>query len=385
MDEVLARARQWLRDHSAEHEEELLDICRVPSPTFEEVTRAARVARGLSAAGLVGVTTDKLHNVIGRLPGRRGGPARLSTSAHLDTVFPADQPIEVRREGERIYAPGIGDNSAGLAALVTLARALTGAGWQPEHDVLFVANVGEEGLGDLRGMRGFVADAGPVYGADLRGCLVLDGMLGDLTRHGVGSVRYRVRLTGPGGHSWRDAGGPHAIHAMAAAITGLRAIPLPDNPRCTLSVGLVSGGEGINSIASRAEMWVDVRSETAEGLAAVTGQVEAWLPRLARAEHVELEVDVVGNRPAGGLAWNHPFLEAIRGTVAEGMGLQLHSKSGSTDANIAFAAGIPACALGVQSGGGTHTPGEWVDRTSLPTGLQAAALALAAAAAAVAD
>lgn len=375
----LAALRRWLSEHGEEHLQELEAICSIPSPTFAEGERAAYVASRFRAAGLEGVAIDAMLNVAGRIPGRRRDGC-LSLSAHLDTVFPAEQEILLRQEGDQLFAPGIGDNSAGVAALVTLARAFQETGYQPTLDLLLVANSREEGLGDLGGMKAFLAGAQAANQAPLWGSLVLDGALGDLIHHGIGSRRYRVQFTGPGGHSWRDAGRPNSIHAMAAVIMALRALPLSTEPKSTLQVGVVRGGEGINSIAKEAEMLIDVRSETADGLGALTAAVEECLAALPEREGVACRVEVVGNRPAGGLDWGAPFLLAIRRAVQEATQIELIPRSASTDANAAFARGLPAGTLGIQSGGGAHTPQEWLSLRSLTTGLDVAAVAIEAAA-----
>src|SRR5690606_25722192 len=219
-------------------------LTEVPAPTGDEGERAAVLAEVLRSSGFVDVRLDDIHDVTGRIPGGDSSRSVL-LAAHTDTVFPRSVPIVVRREGDRLHAPGVGDNTLSIATVVLLKDLLQELGVTPDVDILVTGNVGEEGLGDLRGMRA-VMDANPEIGA----AVAVEGhALGRITHQGVGSRRLEVTLTGPGGHSWGDFGRPSAIHAAAKLVAQLDAIPLPAEPKTTLNVGILTGGISVNTIA----------------------------------------------------------------------------------------------------------------------------------------
>ena len=250
-----------------------VQIQQIPAPTFGEEQRAEFV-RGLFAAeGLLDVSMDPLNNVYARLAGSEATPP-LIVSAHLDTVFPANTILDHSQEADRIRGPGIGDNSLGVAALFGLLWELRARGINPAGDVWFTANVCEEGLGDLRGMNAVVDR----FGADVRAYLVIEGTaLGHVYHRAIGVVRYRVTVRTAGGHSWSDYGEPSAIHEAARLVTQITALPVPATPRTTLNVGLISGGTGVNVLASDARFELDLRSESPEALATLVQQVEEGL------------------------------------------------------------------------------------------------------------
>jgi len=355
-------------------------ICQIPAPPFGEAARSRYVADRFRQAGFQQVTIDEAGNVVvpytagaGSAPGRDA----LVVSAHLDTVFPARTDVRVRRRQDRLMAPGIGDNSASVAALLFLAEGLRRLDWQPPHDLIFLANVGEEGLGDLRGMKHYFRRGTPAR-RHTRAVLVLDGPLGMVSHRGVGSRRLEAVFLGPGGHSWGDFGRPSAVHALGRAVAAIDALAahLPARPRTTLNVGLVSGGTSVNAIAERATMVVDLRSEDLAALRDLETRVRGAI-RMALEPRLDVEINVVGDRPAGAIPEDHPL---VRLAVAAGQaaGIEVRCVASSTDANLPLSLGIPAVAVGTKRGGGAHTLGEYVEVDSLVPGFAYGAAVLLA-------
>ena len=344
--------------------ERALEIQRIPAPTFHEAQRAAFVRRCWADEGIA-AETDDLGNVYARLPGQGNTPPVVVT-AHLDTVFPADTDLSVRREGERWYGPGLGDNSLGVAALFGLYWALRDAAPLP-GDLWLVANVGEEGLGDLRGTKAVVER----FGAQVAAYLVLEGLgLGHVYHRALGVRRYRITIHTPGGHSWADFGHPSAIHELGQLIAELAHLPLPTEPRTTLNVGRIGGGVSVNTIAPEAWMEIDLRSEDARALAHVSAVVERRAGKRRRAG-VNVTLEVIGDRPAGSLPAHHPLVQAAEAALQE-QGVIPTRLIGSTDANIPLSRGYPAVALGLTLGGGAHTMHEYIEPKPLRRGLAAA-------------
>jgi tripeptide aminopeptidase len=313
------------------------------------------VARRLAAAGLA-AEQDAVGNVLARVG---GAGAAVVVAAHLDTVFPATTALEPVRDGDVLRGPGIGDNAIALAALLALGRDL--AGETPEVPILLVATVGEEGLGDLRGARALLD-------AEETACLVaLEGHgLDSLTVGGVASARLIARYTGPGGHSWSDRERPIAAHALIGAAAAALAVARP----ASANVGVLEGGIAINAIAPEARLELDLRSED-------DAVVEAALQRALQAlstvpAGIEADVRVVGRRPGGSLAPDHPLLRAARG-ARERAGLPAATEeTASTDANAALGRGIPGLALGISRGGGTHREDEWIELPPAAQGIDVA-------------
>ncbi|MBM3844360.1 MAG: M20/M25/M40 family metallo-hydrolase, partial [Verrucomicrobia bacterium] len=245
---------------------ELILLTEIPAPPFKEAARGVAFARLLREAGLTDVTTDAEGNVIGRRPGRPGGTAPLlAVAAHLDTVFPEDTDVRVKRSGTRLMAPGIGDDTRGLALLLAIVRALGAAGIETPGDILFIGNVGEEGPGDLRGMR-YLFQRGPWQGRISR-FISIDGSNNDLITNGaLGSLRYRVTFKGPGGHSWGAFGQVNPAFALGNAIAALGKVVVPRQPKVSYNVGVISGGTSVNSIPFEVTMEVDLRSVSPEEL-----------------------------------------------------------------------------------------------------------------------
>jgi len=339
-------------------------IQQIPAPTFEERRRANFVRELFEREMLQDVSIDSVSNVYARLPGlARGSP--LLISAHLDTVFPATTSMDVTRESERIYGPGIGDNSLGVAALFGLLWMLRGRHAGLAHDLWLVANSCEEGLGDLHGMRAVVDRFGPSVGAYL---VIEATALGQVYHRAVGVRRYRVVARTAGGHSWSDYGQPSAVHEMARLITHITSLRMPEHPRTTLNVGVISGGTGVNVLASEAQFELDLRSESIEALNDLAAQVEETI-RSSQKEGVAVEMRIIGERPAGEIPAEHR-LARLAGACLSEQGLTARFSSGSTDANIPLSRGIPAVVVGITTGGGAHTVHEYIDIEPIQKGMR---------------
>ena len=349
-------------------------IQQIPSPTFEESKRAGFVLSQFRAAGLEQVSIDDLGNVYGCLAGEGKSPAVI-LSAHLDTVFPSGTDLSLIRLPDRLCGPGIGDNALGVAGLLGIVWSLQEKqhGATADHgrlagDLWVVATVGEEGLGNLRGMRAVVER----FGADVSAYIGLEGMsLGQIYYRALGVQRYRIRVETAGGHSWVDFGQPSAINEIAALVTRLTSLRLPRRPRTTLNAGTISGGTSVNTIAARAEVELDLRSEDPATLQTLASQVER-LVQAANRPGVRMEMASIGNRPVGEISIRHPLVRIAQRCLAE-QGLQVHLGIGSTDTNIPLSKGIPAICVGLTQGGGAHTREEYILTEPLQRGLPAIA------------
>ena len=341
-----------------------IQIQQIPAPTFAEGPRGEFVRDLFLKEKLKDVSMDSLGNVFARLPGKQKKAKELIVSAHLDTVFPPSINLQIKKEAQRVIAPGIGDNSLGVAALFGIIWSLCERDVMPKQDVWFVANVGEEGLGDLRGMRGVVER----FGADVLGYLVLEGLaLGHVYHKAIGVKRYRITAKTAGGHSWSDYGQPSAVHELASLVTQLTAFRLPREPRTTMNIGTISGGTGINVLAAEAKCELDLRSEDPQALTKLVHQVEDLLIGASR-EGVKITAEVIGERPAGEIPAEHEFVQlAVNCTREQGMKAIL--TAGSTDANIPLSENIPAVVMGITTGGGAHTVNEFIDVKPIELGM----------------
>lgn len=340
-----------------------MKIQQIPAPTFAEGQRAEYLRAQFLAEGLSDVTCDTVGNVYARLEGN-GSAAPVVISAHLDTVFPASTDLSVQRNAERIAGPGIGDNSLGVAGLLGLIWTFREQGVSLPGDLWLVANVCEEGLGDLRGMRAVVDR----FSDQVLAYLILEGLaLGHIYHRGLGVQRFRITVNTTGGHSWVDYGRPSAVHELAALVTRLAALPLSAEPRTTLNVGTIGGGTSINTIAAEAHLELDLRSEGEQALSDLAAQVRA-LVQAANQPAVQVDAEVIGTRPTGKLSANHALVRLARRRLEE-QGYQPTLGIGSTDANIPLSRGLPAICLGLSSGGGSHTLGEYILTEPLPDGL----------------
>lgn len=352
-------------------------IQQIPAPTFAEAARAAYVQQQFAAVGLRDLFQDELHNVFGRLPGSAsGGYPPLVISAHLDTVFAVETDLTVTRRDGLVYGPGIADNSMGVAGLLILADTLRQFGLQPPADIWFVANVAEEGLGDLRGMRA-VADH---FGSAARYVVVEGGLYGQVFHEAIGVNRFRIEVNTPGGHSWGAFGSPNAIHVLAELIAGITQLQLPTRPKTTYNVGVIEGGMSVNAIASSASLLLDLRSEESAALATLTAQVQELAARLRQQPQVEVLVQQVGNRPAGGIPRQASLVQWATAALQAVGCRQISYDAGSTDANIPLSRGWSAVCIGLAHSGNAHRLDEYLAPRYLPQGLgQLLLLALAAA------
>jgi len=341
-----------------------VQIQQIPAPTFDEAARGKFVLEMFSHEGLSDLQTDSVGNVFARIPGS-GSASPLIVSAHLDSVFPAETDLAIRRELGRICGPGIGDNALGVAGLFGLLWSLRQAHLGLPGDLWLAANTGEEGLGDLRGMKAVVER----FGADPRLYLILEGMaLGHIYHKAVGVRRYRVTAHATGGHSWIDYGKPSAIHELSELIAKITALRLPDSPRTTLNVGRIGGGTSINTLAAEAWMELDLRSAAADALAELNRQVETLIQTANRPD-VRFDAQLVGQRPAGEMPVHHPFVRLAESCLRE-EGVQPNLTAGSTDANIPLSRGYPALVLGLTNGGGAHALNEYIETGPLEKGLR---------------
>jgi acetylornithine deacetylase/succinyl-diaminopimelate desuccinylase-like protein len=373
--------------------ERQIEITSIPAPSFKEEARGKRMAELFREVGLQDVVIDEVGNVLGWYPGRwcsnrqkRAGAAPaehppLIISAHLDTVFPEGTDVTPKREEGRIRAPGISDDGRGLAALLALARVMVDVTLTLPQPLLFVATVGEEGPGNLRGVRHLLAHrSGKIQGC---GFVSLDGVGMDRIIHrGVGSTRLRLSLRGPGGHSWTDFGRPNPIHHLGRMVSRAGSLPLPPKPRSSLTVARWGGGTSINSIPQEAWVEVDLRSEGAAELKSL----EEDLHRVCAEElenaseapegsgRLQLEVQEIGRRPAGYTDLSEPIVRAaVEATRL--LGEKPRLVASSTDANLPMSLGIPAITMGAGgSGGGIHTLEEWYDNQKGPEGILRALL-----------
>lgn len=346
-------------------------ISAVPSPTGEETAKSLLVERLFATGGLV-TERDAIGDVVGLIPGRQSSRARMSrlvVAAHIDTVFPIGTPLEVRRSADRLSGPGVGDNSIAVAAAIKLVDLLRIAGEVPAVDVLVTGNVGEEGLGNLRGIREVLASR-----SDIGAVVALEGHnLGRVTHIAVGSRRFRITVRGPGGHSWGDFGRPNAIHGLSKLIAELDAIPLPRSPKTTLNVGMISGGVSVNTIAPEASCLLDLRSIDEAALRRLSDRVTRLVDRSNRGDAVVYSAESIGERPAGVVAADSPIVQTAARTLAA-LGLEPSFDASSTDANVPIAAGIPAVCVGLTTGGNVHRADEFIDLEPVPKGITQLAL-----------
>lgn len=336
-------------------------IARVAAPTGEEARRAQAVADLFRSQGILDVSIDEIHDVVARHPGKNSTQAVL-LAAHIDTVFPRDTALEVRRDPDKGYGPGLGDNSLGVAAVILVPLMIEELGLQLPTDLLLTGNVGEEGLGNLRGITKVLED-----NADIGAVVAVEGQnLGRITHIAVGSVRLRIRVSGPGGHSWGDFGNPSSIHGAARLIEALDRIPLTQSPKTTLNVGMISGGISINSIAPVTTFDIDLRSTDPVALKRLVDRVYAALA--PRDDRISVDIEVLGRRPAGQV----PVSSRIVVSAAEilrSLNCAPAADASSTDANAAIAMGIPAICIGMTSGGNAHRMDEYIDIPPVATGL----------------
>jgi len=357
-----------------------MEATRIAAPPFGESARASWLADRFRELGLVDVQIDQVGNVFGIRPGY--GRRFVALSAHIDTVFPAATPLHIRQESSRLYGPGVSDNGAGIAAILAVASILGSAKISHALPFLFIGNVGEEGEGDLRGMRHVFAT--PRWREGIAYNVVVDGAGADtIVAEALGSRRFEVIVRGPGGHSWSDFGAPSPIIALARAIETFSRTQVPASPKTTFNVGVVRGGTSVNSIPESASMRVDLRSTSMSEIDRLERALRGALDQAVAAENrgaaqqstrkpqvVQSEVVEIGNRPAGELAPDARLLKVIRAVDAQ-LGNTAQVQRASTDANIPLSLGREAIAIGGGgSGGGAHTLQEWFDCNGRELGLR---------------
>jgi tripeptide aminopeptidase len=349
-----------------------MQIQQIPAPTLDEGRRAEFIRKHFGEQGAKDVSVDECGNVYTHINGWGEKPP-LVVSAHLDTVFPHGTDLTSVRSLEKITGPGIGDNSMGLAGLFGLFWAFNDCGADLsttpglEGDVWLVANVCEEGLGDLKGMNAVVNRSGK----DAQAYIILEGMsLGHIYHRGLGVRRYRIRVHTKGGHSWVDYGNPSAIHELADLVVKIKALPLPIEPRTSMNVGVITSGTSVNTIAAEASFELDLRSESLQALHNLIGQVESLVGEADRksGKAVRVNSDVIGDRPAGEIPADHALVKLATECIA-GSGINARLKIGSTDANVPLSRGIPAICVGLTMGRGAHTLGEYIDTEPVTQGL----------------
>ena len=380
----------WFLSQEAQFSSWQLELARIPSPPFGEAARAEWLEDRFRELGLDYVHIDEVGNVFGIFP--KSGKEYVSLSAHIDTVFPTGTPLNVRQHGSRLYGPGVSDNGAGIAALLAIAAGLKAGRLSTVMPIVFIANVGEEGEGDLRGMRHIFSH--PRWRNSIRYSLVLDGAGADtIVAEALGSRRFEVIVRGPGGHSWSDFGAPNPILVLARTIDAFAKIHVPTSPKTTFNIGVIRGGTSVNSIPESASMRVDIRSTSTPEMerleASLRGELEMAVeeetraserrnPSPRRSSGLSHEIVDIGNRPAGELAGDARLLRFIRAVDAH-LGNVAQIQRASTDANIPLSLGREAVAIGGGgSGGGAHTLQEWFDAVGRELGLKRILLTLLA-------
>lgn len=336
-----------------------LELQSIPAPSFQEAERAAYLQRHFDESGLDDVHQDSIGNVFGRVTGGQAAPTIVS--AHLDTVFSATTDLTHRRTRRLLAGPGVGDNAVALAALLELAGDLPAS--EPAGDVWLVGNVGEEGLGNLRGMREVVSR----FGSRVSAYLVLEGMaLGHLYNRGLPSRRYRIESRAAGGHSWIHRGRPSAIHQLIQLGSALLQVSRPDGASTSLNIGTIGGGRSINSIADSATMELDLRSEDEQALERFDNDLQAVI-----GDWPDTSAELIGARPAGDLPADHPLVLAASESYMAAGEPELTLGAGSTDASIPLNQGLPAICIGLTRGGEAHTLDEYIELGPMSRGYQA--------------
>ncbi|MGH7468529.1 MAG: M20/M25/M40 family metallo-hydrolase [Longimicrobiales bacterium] len=368
-----ARVRTALETIKADNAwtlEQQQSICEIPAPPFKEERRAAEYKRRLEAIGLRNVRIDSIGNVIAERAGRGSGPS-VVIAGHLDTVFPEETNVAVKRAGTRMSGPGIGDDCRGLAVVLAVARAFEKSGVQTNGTIYFIGNVGEEGPGNLRGVK-------HLFASELKGkidyFISVDGTGLDVTSRAVGSNRYRVTYKGPGGHSYGAFGIPNPIHALGRAMSGIADLQVPSSPRTTFNVGIIEGGTSVNSIAFEAAMEIDMRSESPQSLGVVDAQVMRILQDALTAENARwpgeratrakltVQIDTIGIRPANSAQTETSPIVATAFAAANTLGFPTSAGASSTDSNWPMSLGIPAITIdGGGRGEGAHSLTESYD------------------------
>ena len=359
--ETLRADNAWTLDQQA-------SICEIAAPPFKERRRGEEYQRRLRALGFTDVRIDSVGNVIATRRGTGAGPT-VMIAGHLDTVFPEGTDVTVKREGRVLRGPGIGDDCRGLAVVLAVARAMQRSNVQTTGTILFVGNVGEEGPGDLRGVRHLF---GREYKGKIDYFISVDGTGLGITSRAVGSHRYRVTYQGPGGHSYGAFGMPNPIHALGRAIATIADLQVPTSPKTTFNVGVISGGTSVNSISATGVMEVDMRSESAQSLDSIDAQIRRAIAQALDAENarwpassvrLSVKIGTMGIRPTGAQS-DSAYIVRVAQAAGQSLGFSEPTSASSTDSNIPISLGIPAITIdGGGSGQGAHSLGEMYDDT----------------------
>ncbi|WP_210245243.1 M20/M25/M40 family metallo-hydrolase [Martelella alba] len=373
MDSILASdafraAADFLKSDHDRFIEDIITLTEIPAPPFKEDKRGEAYEAMFSALGLEEVGRDAIGNVTGVRRGRGNG-GLIAIAAHLDTVFPEGTDCTVRREGTKLFAPGVGDDTRGLATLLTFIRSLDAAKIETESDLLFVGDVGEEGKGDLRGIRHLFSES--IYREKISAFFTMDGIsLDRIVTGAVGSYRYHVSFTGPGGHSLMAFGTVNPAHALAHVITGLSETEVPSDPRTTYCASVLGGGTSINAIPEQVWLEIDLRSEDAAALNALDARLHQLIGEAVARENARGDTEAgeivakaerIGDRPAGRTAMDARIVTATTAAL-QAFGFAAGPEFSSTDANIPMSLGIPAISLGTGGDGGrAHSLDEWID------------------------
>jgi tripeptide aminopeptidase len=368
----------WFCLHEPELRDWQLEVAAIPAPPFGESNRAHWLRARFAELGLQDVHVDKLGNVLGVRAGADPNQKLVAVTAHIDTVFSAETPLHIRREGDRLCGAGISDNGAGIAGLLGLASALRLAEVGHSAGLLFIGNVGEEGEGDLRGMRYIFCES--PWKERIGPTVVLDGAAIDtVVTQALGSRRFQVTVQGPGGHSWSDFGVPNPIVVLSRAIARFSRTELPPEPKISTNIGVISGGTSVNSIPESASMRVDIRSASQQemerverALRSAVAEAAAEYPKPSRngAKGISYQIELIGCRPAAELDADARILHVIRAVDAH-LGNRARPHRASTDANIPLSLGREAISIGAGgSGGGAHTLQEWYDPADRDLGLK---------------
>lgn len=377
-------AFEFLRSKESDFRRFQSDIVKIPAPPFGEQKRAEWLKQKFVELGLQDVEIDRVGNVLGVRRGSDPKAKFVVLSAHIDTVFPAETPLTVRQEGNKIFAPGASDNGAGLAGLYAIAAALQATPVEHKAGVLFVGNVGEEGEGDLRGARHLFAES--KYKDRIGSTIVLDGAGSDsVVTQALGSKRFEVSVKGPGGHSWSDYGTPNPIVILSRAIAQFSEANVPLDPKTSTNIGVITGGTSVNSIPESASARVDVRSSSMSEIEKLEKVLRDAVNRAVRESQgtsrtrknvITAEVKTIGSRPAAELNQDSRIAQVIKAVDAQ-LNLKSTIRRASTDANIPMSLGKEAISIGAGgAGGGAHTVGEWYDATGRDLGLKRIMLAL---------
>lgn len=367
-DSRLQEARAWLDSQSDSILQDQIEIARVPAPSFDERARGQLIRRRLEPIGLDPVF-DPVGNLIVEYPPRNDRPsAPVVVAAHLDTVFRSDTQIRIRRVGERWVGAGIADNARGLAVTLAVLRSIARHEIRPAHPLLFAFTVGEEGDGDLRGVKHLLRSGSPFREASA--FIAVDGTgLRRIVHRGLAARRYRITISGPGGHSWTDWGRSNPAHVIGELVHRLARLELPSEPRTTVTVARLGGGTSINAIPAGAWVEIDLRSESVGRLERTEGAVREALSRSVASEgrrsggSLDVEIQIIGERPAGAIPLDHPLVRTAA-EATKAIGERPEPATSSTDANVPLALGLPAIALGAGgTSGDVHTENEWFEDT----------------------